>query len=293
MLAQIKTLVIAAMVILDSCSDNYHQSEINYKLKKENSMNTMEMKEDTLAENKPIKLKFKSDLNSIEAQENFKLVFYPALKSGENKKVKLETLHEHKAHLIIVSNDLEYFNHVHPIETINGNYEVEFVLPACGKYKLYAEYKPGDYDKITDVFDFSVSGKSKAEKIYESKNTAFSGNEYSVKLLNAENLIAGEDQTIIAEFYKDGRKLNINTFENYLGEKAHAVLISINDKEFMHVHPVIMNENLTLHINPTQADYYRLWLQFKINEMVYTADFVLKAVQSNKSTEANNQHKHH
>lgn len=293
MLAQIKTLVIAAMVILDSCSDNYHQSEINYKLKKENSMNTMEMKEDTLAENKPIRLEFESDLNSIEAEENFKLVFYPVLKSGENKKVKLETLHERKAHLIFVSNDLEYFNHVHPIETLNGNYEVEFVLPSGGKYKLYAEYKPGDYDKITDVFDFMVSGKRKSDKIYESISTSFSGKEYSVKLLNAENLIAGEDQTIIAEFYKDGRKLNINTFENYLGEKAHAVLISINDKEFMHVHPVIMNENLTLHINLTTADYYRLWLQFKINEMVYTADFVLKAVQSNKSTEANNQHKHH
>lgn len=281
------------MVILDSCSDNYHQSEINYKLKKENSMNTMEMKEDTLAENKPIRLEFESDLNSIEAQENFKLVFYPVLKSGENKKVKLETLHERKAHLIFVSNDLEYFNHVHPIETLNGNYEVEFVLPSGGKYKLYAEYKPGDYDKITDVFDFMVSGKRKSDKIYESISTSFSGKEYSVKLLNAENLIAGEDQTIIAEFYKDGRKLNINTFENYLGEKAHAVLISINDKEFMHVHPMIMNENLTLHINLTKEDYYRLWLQFKINEMVYTADFVLKAVQSNKSTEANNQHKHH
>ncbi len=138
-----------------------------------------------------------------------------------------------------------------------------------------------------------VSGKRKSDKIYESISTSFSGKEYSVKLLNAENLIAGEDQTIIAEFYKDGRKLNINTFENYLGEKAHAVLISINDKEFMHVHPMIMNENLTLHINLTKEDYYRLWLQFKINEMVYTADFVLKAVQSNKSTEANNQHKHH
>ena len=293
MIAQIKILVIAAMLILTSCSDNYHHNEITNNQKKEGNMNTVEMKADTLSESKQIRLEFKSDLNSVAAGENFKLVFNPVLKVDSNNPGKLETLHERKAHLIIVSDDLEYFNHIHPVEMNTGAYAVEFVLSSGGKYKLFAEYKPEGYDKITDVFDFVVSGKSKAEKIYESQSTAYTGKEYSVKLLNTENLTAGEDQTIIADFYKDGKKLDINTFDNYLGEKAHAVLISIRDKKFMHVHPMVMNENLNLHINLTESDSYRLWLQFKVNDTVYTADFVLKAVQSNKSAETNNQHKHH
>jgi hypothetical protein len=261
--------------------------------KKEGSMNTMEMKADTLSESKQIKLKFESDLNSVAVGENFKLVFNPVLKADSNNPVKLETLHERKAHLIVVSDDLEFFNHIHPVEVNNGAYAVELVLPSGGKYKLFAEYKPEGYDKTTDVFDFVVSGKSKAEKLYEYKSTVHTGKEYSVKLLNADNLLAGEDQTIIAEFYKDGKKLNINTFDNYLGEKAHAVLISIKDKKFMHVHPMVMDNKLNLNLNFDKSDLYRLWIQFKINGQVHTADFVVKATQSEKIKTINNQHKHH
>jgi hypothetical protein len=293
MIAQIKYLVMAAMIILDSCADNYHYNDMTNNKKKEGSMSTIEMKPDTLSESKQINLKFESDLNSVAAGENFKIVFNPVLKADSNNLVKLETIHERKVHLIIVSDDLEYFDHIHPVEMNNGTYAVEFVLPSGGKYKLYAEYKPESYDKITDEFDFIVSGKSKAEKIYESKSTAYTGKEYSVKLLNAENLIAGEDQTIIAEFYKDGKKLNVNTLDNYLGEKAHAVLISIRDKKFMHVHPMVMDNKLNLHLNIEKSDLYRLWIQFKINGQVHTADFVVKATQPEKIKTINNQHKHH
>ena len=293
MLAQIKILIISATIFLNSCSENYQHNEIKNNQKKEVSMNTMQIKSDTLSESKQIRLIFENDLNSVASGENFKLVFNPVLEADSKNPVKLEILHERKAHLIIVSDDLEFFNHIHPVEMNSSAYAVEFVLPTGGKYKMYAEYKPEGYDEITDVFDFVVSGKIKAAKIYESISTAYTGKEYSLRLLNAENLKAGEDQTIIAEFYKDGKKLNINTLDNYLGEKAHAVLISIRDKKFMHVHPMVMNGNLNLHVNLTEADYYRLWLQFKINEQVYTADFVLKAVQSNNPLETNNQHKHH
>lgn len=293
MIAQIKILVLAAMIILDSCTDNYHYNEMTINQKKEGRMNITEMKADTLSESKQIRLKFESDLNSVAAGKKFKLVFNPVLKADSNNLVKLETIHERKAHLIIVSDDLEFFNHIHPVEVNNSAYAVELVLPSGGKYKLFAEYKPEGYDKITDEFDFFVSGKSKAEKIYESKSTSFAGKEYSVKLLNADNLLAGEDLNIIAEFYKDGKKLNINTFDNYLGEKAHAVLISIKDKKFMHVHPMVMDNKLNLHLNFEISDLYRLWIQFKINGQVHTADFVVKATQSEKIKTINNQHKHH
>lgn len=293
MLAQIKTLVIAVMIILNSCMDSNNYNDLDNNQTKKGSNKKMEIKTDTQSESKQVKLKWLSDINSIEEGKNFKLVFIPVLIGDNSKQVKLDTLHERKVHLIIVSDDLEYFTHIHPVELNNGDYEVEFVLPSGGKYKLFAEYKPEGYDKITDEFDFVVSGKSKNEKIYESIRTAYQGNDFSVRLLNAENLTAGEDQTLIAEFYKNGKKLNINSLENYLGEKAHAVMVSIRDKKFMHVHPMVMNEELNLHINFSEDDYYKLWLQFKIDEKVYTADFVLRTVESNKSLEKGNQHKHH
>lgn len=59
------------------------------------------------------------------------------------KGVTVELLkdHEKSLHLIIVSADLETFLHVHPTETISGEFEVKVNLPS-GRYFLYADISP-------------------------------------------------------------------------------------------------------------------------------------------------------
>ena len=286
-------LVIAASIIFASCSNNYQNNEFNNNQKKEGNMETKEVQSFVESDQIKYRLKFESDLNSVEAGKNFNLAFVPISVGINEKTITLETIHERKVHLIIVSEDLEYFYHIHPTKENNGHYSVDFNIPFGGRYKLFAEYKPQGNNKITDVFEFIAAGVNKPDEVYKSQKTFFSGNEYSVKLLNAENLLVGKENLIIAEFYKDGEKLKITGLENYLGEKAHAVAISIKDKNFMHVHPMVMEEELNLDLNFDKPDLYRLWLQFKINGVVYTADFVVKALESDQDQKITNQHKHH
>lgn len=235
---------------------------------------------------------FESDLNSINSGESSIVLFRPSLRENMDTPLMLESIHERKGHLIVVSEDLEYFTHVHPVAETNNTYSAELTLPYGGNYKLFAEYKPIGHDKITEIFDFTVHGAIKQAKIYKSKNNLFVGDDYTVVLLNTENLIAGSDAIISAEFYEEGKKISINKVENYLGEKAHAVAISVDDKNFSHVHPMIINDSLKLQLSIDKPGLNRLWLQFKINEQVYTADFVVEASQSVQHKNVSHKHIH-
>ena len=55
--------------------------------------------------------------------------------------VELLTDHEKSMHLVIVSADLETFFHVHPNETLSGDFEATVELPT-GHYRVFADINP-------------------------------------------------------------------------------------------------------------------------------------------------------
>lgn len=76
-------------------------------------------------------------------------------KSGENTLITVHILdtdgkaigefdinHEKKLHLIAVSKDLSYFDHIHPEYKGNGQFEIMTSFPSGGDYKLFADYIP-------------------------------------------------------------------------------------------------------------------------------------------------------
>ncbi len=53
-----------------------------------------------------------------------------------------EINHEKLLHLIVVSKDLSYFDHIHPEYKGSGEFEIATTFPAGGDYKLIADYVP-------------------------------------------------------------------------------------------------------------------------------------------------------
>jgi hypothetical protein len=239
-------------------------------------------------------IKFDADLSKIKAGEEVILSFSPRVKGNESSTVILETIHEKEAHIIIVSDDLEYFMHVHPENDRNGKYSVKINLPFGGKYELFIEYKPKGSNKITERFNLLVEGTEKSKAVFKSESFAFEAQNLSVMLRPAEDLLSGKEIQIPVAILKDGKDLNAANFDNYLGEKAHAVLIGITNFDFLHVLPMVVNNQLNLHMNIVKSGYYRLWLQFQIDGKLFAADFVLYAKPLNQLNEKpnHNQHKH-
>lgn len=239
-------------------------------------------------------IKFNTDLSKIKAGEEVVISFSPKSEGDESRIVNLETFHEKEAHIILVSDDLEYFSHLHPTNEGDGNYSFSINLPFGGKYELFIEYKPEGSDNITEHFNLYAVGKEKSKAIFTSKKHTFEEQNLSVTLRQAENLYSGKEIHIPVVIVKDDKVLNAEDLDNYLGEKAHAVLIGISDLKFIHVHPMVKNNQLQLHLNIPGQGFYRLWLQFKIDDKLYTTDFVLEVKPSDQLIEKSNhnQHKH-
>lgn len=291
---KIKTILILTSFFYGACADHNSHYESLEKTNDANQFQIIERKNYMNKTSIEYAIKFNTNLNKIIAGEKTKLLFSPRIKGDESNIIKLETFHEKEAHIIIVTDDLEYFSHLHPVNEGNGNYSVEINLPFGGKHAMFIEYKPLGSDKIIERFDLNVEGREKSKAVFKNKNHLFKDQSVSVILQNAEDLYSGKEIHLPVVILKDSKEHNAANLDNYLGEKAHAVLIGIENSDFLHVHPMVINNQLNLHMNTDKSGYYRLWLQFQIDGTLSTADFVLEVKPSGHLMGQSNhsQHKH-
>lgn len=91
---------------------------------------------------------------------------------------------------------------------------------------------------------------------------------------------------------KDGKVVPAESFENYLGAKAHVVVISADTEDYLHVHPDVAAGKLDLHATFTKPGLYRGWLQFQTNGKVHTADFVVNVTEGKAGEAGQEEHGH-
>lgn len=233
-------------------------------------------------------MKLKTDSQIIVPGQKTMLTLTP------QSSVKLETVHEKKVHLILVSDDLSYFNHIHPFET-EHDYTVETAFPSSGKFYLFADYAPLENDPVVNKLEVEVSGKAPASIKYTKEKLIGSSGAYSISLIPDNGKFTNGHMMIDGILKKDGKEINPSTLDNYLGAKAHVVLISVDDKEYIHVHPEVKNGKYELHTSFPKQGIYRGWIQFLAEGIVHTTDYVIKVVheQENRTPlKAGTQHHH-
>lgn len=195
--------------------------------------------------------------------------------NNKNEEVVLETIHEKKIHLIIVSEDLSFFSHIHP-EYNKGEYSIKFTFPFGGKFLLYAEYTPAGQQQRTDIFSVDVEGQPKIFERYDTSRTVAQMKDYKVVISTGQKTIINEEKMLPVSIIKKNIPLNADQLEDYLDAKIHAIMIHTKDKKFQHLHAVAINGELFLHANFTEQGFYRVWIQFKKDGELLTADFVIE-----------------
>src|SRR5687768_11921513 len=103
-------------------------------------------------------MQFATTPSSVEPNKEITLALTPKKKGAESEQVALDVEHEKKIHLILVSADLSWFDHIHPEYDADGSYKVKTQFPAPGKYKLFADYKPSGGDHVVDKQEVVVAG---------------------------------------------------------------------------------------------------------------------------------------
>jgi len=209
------------------------------------------------------------------------------------KKVPLEVVHEMKMHLLVVNEELTWFDHIHPEEQADGSYKVSETFPTAGKYLLFTDYKPNGAEGEVNKQTIEVKGTAATQTADLKTKLVSTVDGFTVTLLNGEDFKTNRNQGLQFSVEKDGKKLEEKDMQNYLGATAHIVMISKTNKDFLHIHPV-SKENFPIYAETLikKAGLYRLWAQFKINNVVHTADFTITVSEGEKSVEDHSHHTH-
>ncbi|RYZ24235.1 MAG: hypothetical protein EOO16_01465 [Chitinophagaceae bacterium] len=219
-------------------------------------------------------MQFASNPATITAGKEVQLSVTPKKKGADNEQVALDVEHEKKIHFILVSDDLSWFDHIHPEYTASGAYTTPARFPAPGKYKAFADYKPTGGTHVVDKIDIDVPGPAPAAKTFTTEKLTGTSGAYTFELHpEGGKLVTGTPLHIAGVIRKDGKEIDANSLDNYLGAKAHFVLISINEKEYLHVHPEVEAGKFDLHTTIDKPGTYRGWVQFNADGKIHTIDF--------------------
>jgi hypothetical protein len=240
------------------------------------------------------KVEFATNPTEVKKDEQTELAFTIKNEKGETVK-DLKIVHEKPMHLLVVSADLSEFYHLHPELQADGSFKAPFAFANGGKYKLFVDITLPNSDKpFISSFDLNVKGDlSETEKLTVDTILEQKIGGIRVEMKPDGEFVAGKE--MLLNFYVTDilTKKPSTDLQNYLGEKAHFVVISQDLQDFVHAHPIsnnsgehnhgdmdmkmpqTSNATVSAHIVFPKAGIYKLWAQFQRNGRVIDAPFIV------------------
>lgn len=187
---------------------------------------------------------------------------------------RFKIIHEKLFHMFVVSQDLNYFLHQHPVLSPDGTFRFVAQFPKSGLYRVLTDFYPEGGVPQSVVNSLMVSRTLDDVNLVSRKLDA----DLNVKTTtNLTVKIAPEPRQPIA-----GMKTQIlfqvqpaEGLEQYLGAWGHMLAASDDLVDMIHSHPFLVAENGRIQFNMIfpRARTYRLWVQFQKDSVVNTARF--------------------
>lgn len=242
-----------------------------------------------------VSMQFSTNPATVNPNQGVTLSMTPKKKDNANEQVALDVEHTKKIHLIIVNDDLSWFDHIHPEYNTDGSYSVKEKFPASGKYTLFADYKPSGGNHVVDNLNVTVTGTVPAAKKYGAdKLIGAAGDGFSVSLTpTGGKFLTNMAMHINGVVMLNGKEVDVTTLEDYLGAKAHMVVVSLADKKYLHVHPGVEGGKFDLHTTFDKPGVYRGWIQFQSKGKIYTSDFTMNVAEGKAGDMKKDEHSGH
>jgi hypothetical protein len=196
--------------------------------------------------------------------------------------------HEKRLHFIAVRRDFTGYQHVHPTMDEQGTWSTELDLTP-GRWRLFADFKATGAEAVTLGSDLDVSGEYQPEpKGGEVRTDEVDG--YTVEL--AGDLEPGSDSKLTLSVSKDGKP--VTDLQPYLGAYGHLVALRDGDLAYLHVHPegepgsTKPGPDVVFYAAVPSRATYRLFLDFRHDGVVRTAEFTVPATGHAESEEMTN-----
>jgi DMSO/TMAO reductase YedYZ heme-binding membrane subunit len=149
--------------------------------------------------------------------------------------------YEKTMHLIIVDEDLDYYEHIHP-EQKGSSFAITTKFPKPGRYHLYTDFQPIGAIEQQFAFTLQVGVINDPLISQQEPDTEFTKevDNYTVSLSFDKPLVASKlsiGQQELKFTIKDTNGNDVTTLEPYLASFGHLVMIKTDTFDYLHVHP--------------------------------------------------------
>ncbi len=185
---------------------------------------------------------------------------------------KFEIVHEKLFHMFIVSQDLSYFLHDHPVPQQDGSFEFQAHLPKPGMYRILGDFYPSNATpQLIAKTIFVPGGTLQTPKLTPDLGVKHAENMDVELTMDPPQPIAGF-KTLMFFHVKPAEGL-----EKYIGAWAHMLAASDDTIDLIHTHPFIADGGPQIQFNMIfpRARTYRVWVQFQRKGVVNTAAFTI------------------
>lgn len=188
-------------------------------------------------------------------------------------------LHDKELHLIVVRRDMTGYQHLHPTRASSGSWNIPLVVATAGVYKAFANFEPGGQTMpmaMTLAVDLMASGEFTAVALPAPKlTTTVDG----IKIALAGKVVVGAPELTLT-VTRSGKPVEL---QPYLAAHGHLVALRLGDLAYLHVHPEDtpggepVGNRVTFIVPVPTAGKYRLFFDFKTEDVVRTAEFTVVA----------------
>ncbi|HVT95637.1 MAG TPA: heavy metal-binding domain-containing protein [Bryobacteraceae bacterium] len=190
---------------------------------------------------------------------------------------RFQVVHEKLFHMFMVSQDLSYFLHDHPVEEPGGAFHFDAVFPKPGMYRVVADvYPEGGTPQliartvIVPETDRSLPPLAPA-KLAPSLGPQHAAN-IDVELTTEPSKPIAGMKTLLFFKIKPAEGL-----EKYLGAWGHMLAASDDLVDMIHTHPFLTygGDQIQFNLIFPRARTYRIWVQFQRKGVVNTVEFTV------------------
>lgn len=212
--------------------------------------------------------------------------------TGERVK-DLGIVHEMPFHLFVVSDDLAYYDHIHPALAADGAFVVETALPRAGDYHLFCDFLPvGGVPQVIHkrlaTVGFVRGRPSPPLRLTPDTvlTKVVDGTRFELTL-EPQRVAAERAAALMYHLVDDRTGAPVTDLEPYLGAWGHTLILSDDAERFLHCHPTQMippdadrsrlfgGPDVSFNATVRKPGVHRLWSQFKRGGKVTTVSFTI------------------
>ena len=223
---------------------------------------------------------------------------------------KFEAVHERQYHLFLISQDMEYFEHIHPRELADGTWTIDVTLPKAGYYKVLSDFLPGGGASqfiarplVTAGYTGDLIGDS-ASLVPDRVLTKTDGDITASVSFDPEPFAVGLYGHMTYHLSDTATGKPITDLQTYLGAFGHTLIMSEDMAEYVHSHPLDIiarpdddggppvfaiapgadletlrgGPDVTFEGLMPKPGRYRAWTQFRRRDRIHTFAFTFNVV---------------